>query len=95
VTCPCGCPLAVKPGNTYATAGCAGRVRFRVDSPQMRAWKRKAGAESGRKRHRQIVEEVRGLTPVQAFALGLKLGFNRAEKRWKRWAERYVRGAAA
>lgn len=94
MTCPCGCRREVNPGRTYASTGCAGRVRFRQDSPQMRAWKANAGRASGRIRHRELLETARGLTPIQALALGMRIGFNRAEKRWKRWAEQQRRRVA-
>ncbi len=65
MTCPCGCPQPVKPGNRYATRGCGGRVHLLAQGEDplrlaaMRARAKDARAQALTKAHTAILEVIR------------------------------------
>lgn len=88
--CPCGCQRLVKPGKTYAGAGCSGRVIFRRPEALTGNWQRRAGKISGQRARARLEATVAGLTKVEAFQVGRKTGYELAWKKWKRWADTYL-----
>ena len=87
MTCPCGCPLPVKPGNTYAMSACW----LRAHPERAKAMGFKGGKEGGRARqetHRQrLLDRFRHLDRdaaiVAAYNAGVhlhKVRRNRARK---------------